>query len=295
MSRRLTIVCVLAALGLAGLLAGCDSGERTRRDTVPIPARPLRVICGTPAIAEIVFALGAGDRVVGVSDFTDWPPEADPIPRIGGALAPSRERILSLQPDLILSQGRAETLAELARSHGIAFASFPLDTLADLRAAIAGLAAILNVESAGQNLLGEIETRLAAIASNRSIPVFIALAHAPGDLSALMTTASGTFLHELVEIAGGENIFADTPGLWPRISRESLIRRTPALILDIQTEPMDDARRQALLRDWQRQGFSGDQIRFVEGSALLRPGPRAIQAASRLAEALHVEPVPPAP
>ena len=268
----------LAAAGL--VLAGC--GSRAAREG----ATSQRVVCGSPAVAEIVFALGCGDRVVGVSEFTDWPPEAAAKPRIGGALNPSRERLAKLDPDLILSQGKAETLGGFARSRGIAFLALPLDSLGDLRAAIAGFAAALGAEEQGRDLLDEMESGFAAIAPCGSVPVFIALGHAPGDLSGLMTSGPGTFIDELVALAGGSNSFADVRILWPKISQETLVRRAPAVILDFQPSGGDGARRAALAADWERLGFRPGQVRILEEDCLLKPGPRAPQAAARLAEAI---------
>ena len=265
-------------------LAGCRGGEDA---AVPFPAEPSRIVCASPAVAEIVFALGAGDRVAAVADFTDWPPEAAEKPRIGGALSPSRERILALQADLILSQGRSEALAALAREHRIAFFSLPLDTLSDVRAAIAGCAARLNAEERGRRLLREFDAGLAALPRREPVPVLIALGHSPGDLSGLMTTGAGTFLHDIVELAGGRNVFKDVPLPWPRISRESLLRRAPALVLDLQAVALDDPRRAALAADWQRLGFAPAQVRILEEDFLLRPGPRAPLAAARIAESIH--------
>ena len=265
-------------------LAGCRGGEDA---AVPFPAEPSRIVCASPAVAEIVFALGAGDRVAAVADFTDWPPEAAENPRIGGALSPSRERILALQADLILSQGRSEALAALAREHRIAFFSLPLDTLSDVRAAIAGCAARLNAEERGRRLLREFDAGLAALPRREPVPVLIALGHSPGDLSGLMTTGAGTFLHDIVELAGGRNVFKDVPLPWPRISRESLLRRAPALVLDLQAVALDDTRRAALAADWQRLGFAPAQVRILEEDFLLRPGPRAPLAAARIAESIH--------
>ncbi|MDD4117057.1 MAG: helical backbone metal receptor [Kiritimatiellae bacterium] len=265
-------------------LAGCRGGEDA---AVPFPAEPSRIVCASPAVTEIVFALGAGDRVAAVADFTDWPPEAAEKPRIGGALSPSRERILALQADLILSQGRSEALAALAREHRIAFFSLPLDTLSDVRAAIAGCAARLNAEERGRRLLREFDAGLAALPRREPVPVLIALGHSPGDLSGLMTTGAGTFLHDIVELAGGRNVFKDVPLPWPRISRESLLRRAPALVLDLQAVALDDTRRAALAADWQRLGFAPAQVRILEEDFLLRPGPRAPLAAARIAESIH--------
>ena len=275
----------LIAAALAALAAG-GCGEPPDRAA---PSAPRRVVCASPAVAEIVFALGCGDRVVGVSDFTAWPPEAAAKPAIGGALSPSRERILALAPDLLLAQGRAEALGDFARAQGLAFRAMPLDTLEDLRAAIAGFAGILGAEAEGRRLIAEMAAGFAAVPKADPVPVFLALGHAPGDLSGLMTAGPGTFLSEIVAQAGGSNVFGDVSAPWPGISRETLIRRKPALILDFQSAPVDEARRAALAADWERLGFRAGQIRILTEDYLLKPGPRAVQAAVRIAAALGVE------
>lgn len=264
------------------LLAGC--GEKSEREPEPRPAQ--RVICGTPAVAEIVFALGCGDRVAGVSEFTDWPPEAVEKPRIGSALSPNRERILRLEPDLILSQGQSEVLASFARSQGLAFRTLPLDTLDDLREAIVRFAEVLGVPERGAAQVAQLEREFAVIPPCGTVPVFLALGHAPGDLSGLMTSGAGTFLDGVLAQAGGSNIFADVRVGWPKISQESLIQRKPEILLDFQSGPLDDARRAALIADWERLGFQAGQIRILTEDFLLKPGPRLGQAAARLAAAI---------
>ena len=267
------------------LLAGC--GQQPGQKPEARTAR--RVVCGTPAVAEIVFALGCGDRVVGVSEFTDWPPEAAAKPSIGGALSPNRERILALEPDLILAQGKSETLGAFAQARGIGFRTFPLDTLADLRAAIAGFAESLGVPARGRDLLEKMDADFAALPVREPATVFIALGHAPGDLAGLMTAGPGTFLSEIVARAGGSNVFADVATLWPKISQESLVRRKPALILDFQSVAADETRRAALIADWTQLGFRTDQVRILDEDFLLKPGPRAARSAARIAAAISGE------
>ena len=272
----------LIALAAAVLLSGCG-GKRAHG---PGPAEPRRVVCASPAVAEIVFALGCGDRVVGVSEFTDWPPAAAAKSSIGGALSPSRERILALEPDLILAQGKAEALAEFARGRGIAFRALPLDTLEDVRNAMAGIAAVLGAEKEGKALWTEMEREFAALERREPVSVFIALGHAPGDFSGLMTTGAGTFLDDIVARAGGSNAFFDLQAAWPKVSLEALVRRHTALVLDIQSVAGDEARRIALVADWGRFGFAPDQIRVLEEESVLRPGPRAARAAQIVSQAI---------
>lgn len=278
---------LIAVAWLALALAGCG---RSGTDGAPVaPPALRRVVCASPAVAEIVFALGCGDRVVGVSEFTDWPPEAAARPTIGSAFAPNRERVLALAPDVVLTQGQSVALETFARTQGIGFRTVPLDTLADLRAAIAAFAEIFGVPDRGRELLEQMEADFAELPAREPISVFIALGHAPGDLAGLMTAGPGTFLSEIVALAGGRNVFADVATLWPKISQESLVRRQPALVLDVQSVPADDARRAALAADWEKLGFRADQVRIVDEDVLLKPGPRAAQAAARVAAALDGE------
>jgi len=266
-------------------LAGCG-GPKERA----VDSSGKRVVCASPAVAEIVFALDCGDRVVGVSEFTDWPPVAAAKPQIGGALSPNRERILALEPDLILAQGQSEALGAFAKARGIGFRTFPLDTLADVRAAISGLADVLGVAERGRDLLEQMDAAFAALPVREPATVFIALGHVPGDLSGLMTSGPGTFLSEIVAQAGGSNVFADVDLLWPKISQETLIRRKPAVLLDFQSVAADEIRRAALAADWEKLGFRADQVRVLDEDYLLKPGPRAAQSAARIAAAIGWNP-----
>lgn len=272
-----------AAWGIAlVMLTGCG-----RSPEPALSEGSARVICGTPAVAEIVFALGCGDQVAGVSAFTDWPPEAAAKPVIGGALSPNRERILQLQPSLILSQGKAEILGDWAHAQGIPFVTVPLDTLEELRAAINVFASALGVGERGSALWEELMQRVEPPSFEEPVSVCVAIGHAPGDLSGLMTTGPGTFLDELISRAGGHNIFADVKVDWPRISQESLIRRAPAVLLDFQPFPVEAKQVAALASDWKKLGFRADQVRLLDEAVFLRPGPRALRSVSLLIEAIR--------
>ena len=194
--------------------------------------------------------------------------------------------MLRLEPDLVLSQGQSEALAGFARSQGLAFRTLPLDTLDDLRAAIVGFAEVLGVPERGAAQVAQLEQEFAAVSRCGPVRVFLALGHSPGDLSGLMTSGAGTFLDGVLAQAGGSNIFADVAVGWPKISQESLIQRKPEILLDFQSGPLDDARRAALIADWERLGFQAGQIRILTEDFLLKPGPRLGQAAARLAAAI---------
>ncbi len=248
---------------------------------------PQRIICGSPAIGELVFALGCADRVVGVSAHSDFPPEILEKPVFGSSLAPNREVLMALQPDLILSQGRAESLTEFARAMDIPMLSVSMDTMADVRQAIVDISRALEGEEQGGVLLEQMNATLPHEIPRATQTVFLALGHTPGDFASLFTTGGGTYLDEWLQLAGGANAYGDLRQPWPVISLESLVKRAPAIVLDIQYEPPTQQQKTALLDDWAHLGIEPSRVRFVSDTILLRPGIRAARAIQLLHTAIH--------
>jgi iron complex transport system substrate-binding protein len=256
-----------------------------------------RIICAAPSVTEMVFALGMGSRVVGVSDFSGYPPEARRIARIGGQINPNRERILTLEPDFVIYQGKHRVLSRFCREQGIAHLSVTIDRVADITASILRIGAVLGAEARARSLAAEIREQLEDLRRRTgALPprhVFLGLGHTPGDLTGLMTTGSGTFLNELIEMAGGINIFSDAPGKYPRISKEALVRRRPDIIIEILAEGLSPENRVLLKADWKRlsslPAVSEDRIHFLNEDYLLIPGVRVARTARRLAAVIHPE------
>jgi iron complex transport system substrate-binding protein len=256
-----------------------------------------RVICASPSITEIVFTLGEGARVVGVSDFSFYPPEAQAVQQIGGQINPNREQILSLEPDLIIFQGEHQALARFCREQDIPTLSVDIDRIDQILTAVQRIGGVLGAEVEAQELAAEIRQQLDDLArKTRALPpqsVFLGLGHTPGDLTGLMTTGSGTFLHELLELAGGRNIFADAPGTYPRISKEALVRRRPDVIIEVLAEGISPDNQVLLKSDWERldtlPAVKAGRIHFLTDDYLLIPGVRVAQTANRLAAAIHPE------
>lgn len=254
-----------------------------------------RIICAAPSVTEIVFALGIGKKVVGVSDFSTYPPEAQTIPRIGGLINPNKEKITSLQPDLLIIQGQNESLARFCDEEGIRFLSIEIDTLEDIWTAIHTLGQILESQEKASALVRKIKDDLQDIREKiKDRPlrkVFITLGHTPGDLTGLMTTGPGTFLNELVSTAGGENIFADAPGLYPQISKESLVKRQPEIILEAIPGGIPEEKLKLLKNDWTQlpmlPAVKSGNIHYLTEDFLLIPGVRIAQTVRRFAEIFH--------
>lgn len=285
------------SLGLVSLgLAGCRRPDPRRTSLGEEAATaPERIVCGSPAVTEIVFALGCGDRVVGVSEYTRYPPEATRKATVGGLLNPNRERLLALAPDIILTQGEHETLSDFAVKNGIRFRAVKLDTLGDAYAAIDAIGVLLGVEENAVRLTADIRSALGTVRDRASSlkrrRVFVVFGRSPGSLTGLSTVGPGTFLDELIALAGGTNIFADAMGQWPQISKESLVVRRPEVILEMDPGKRSAEALQQMRRDWQRiegiPAVANEDIQFLTNDYLLILGPRVGRTARRLAEAIH--------
>lgn len=299
LSQRLLSAGAAAACGLCLLLLCSCTGERAEGPAAPSGSSPLspaeRVICASPGITEIVFALERGETVIGVSDYSIHPPEVRSLPRIGGLYNPNRERILMLQPGLVITQGRHNALTRFCRESGIALLSVPMDTLSDFRKAVLRIGRELEAGEPARRLVGRIMGDLDRVrTATRKYParrVFLTLGHTPGDLSGLMTTGPGTFLHEIIEIAGGHNIFADAEGLYPQISKEALVMRQPEIILEVFPDGMSEGNRDLLKADWERlpmlKAVREGRVFFLTEDYLLIPGVRIGRTAGRFAELIH--------
>jgi iron complex transport system substrate-binding protein len=284
------------------ILSGCtqDSARKPERplsDPGQTTGKPKRIICAAPSVTEIVFALGWGERVVGVSDFSTHPPEARAIPQIGGLIDPNKEKITALQPDLLIIQGQNESLARFCEEHKIRFLSIEINTLEDIWTAIHTIGLTLRAEERASALVQEIKDDLQDIKNSiRDFPpkkVFLTLGHTPGDLTGLMTTGPGTFLHELVSAAGGKNIFSDASGLYPQISKESLVKRQPEVIIEAIPGGIPEEKLELLKKDWSQlpmlPAVKSGNIHYLTEDFLLIPGVRISQTVRRFAKIFHPE------
>jgi len=275
-----------------------DSQSRAPQSgTVKSVGSAQRIVCAAPSVTEFVFALGLGERVVGVSDFSTYPSEALTKPKIGGLINPNREKITTLQPDLLILQGQNESLARFCQNHRIRFLPIEINSLDDIWTAIYTIGRTLNVEGPAHRLVQKIKEDIQAIKNKtQNLPpkrVFLTLGHTPGDLTGLMTSGPGTFLHELVSIAGGENIFSDVRGLYPQVSKESLVKRQPEVIIEAIPGGVPEDKLFLLEKDWKQlpmlPAVRSGNIHYLKDDFLLIPGVRVAQTVRLFAEILHPE------
>jgi len=261
------------------------------------PAETWRIICGTPALTELVYALGGGDRVAGISDYTVWPPEALGKPSIGGWVNPDRERLTMLRPNVILTQGVHDRLAAYARDMGVHFQRIPLERFGDILAQMEAVGTLLGLPENGRALRSRVEADLeavrAVVADVPSRRVVVLFARPEGDMTSLTAIGPGSYLNDLIEIAGGVNIFRDARGDFPQISKESLLVRQPEVIIELHAAPMTEARRGQVMDDWSvfniLPAVRDGRIVLLTDDFLLIPGPRMALTAARFARAIHPE------
>ena len=295
-SFRPVVVALLAAFSAAAFgAAACtarDAARETRTQAVDdygaviAPAAPAkRIVSLNPATTEILFAIGAGASVVGRSRWDQWPAAARAIPDIGDAIRPSVERILVAHPDLVVlyASGDNRAAATALAAAGIRVVAIRIDRIADFERAVRMLGLLAGLDSAARLAADSVRQSLALVRDRtRDLARPRAFLHAWDN--PLMAIGGGSFLSELVEIAGGANIYADRPEPSPQVSFEDLVRRDPDVILAGPTEIdrlRDDARWQAL------RAVRDGRILAYDTTLVARPSMRLGEAARSLATLLH--------
>src|SRR5690606_28183508 len=187
------------------------------------------IITLAPSHTEVLFAIGAGDRVVGVDSFSDYPPEVEALPRLGGLTDTNYEQIVALEPDLALTIGGTDEQVARLEELGTPVVVSQPDTLDDVLASIEHLGRVVDAgEGAARVVAGmrdrmeAVDRALASVPESQRLRVFLEIWHDP-----LMSVGPGAFMHDLIEAAGGVNIFADADSPWPVVSVEALVERDP--------------------------------------------------------------------
>ena len=259
-----------------------------------VPAK--RIISLVPALTEMLFAIGAGPQVIAVSSFDDDPPEVLKLPRVGALLDPDTERILAMRPDLVLIYGSQSELQQQLESAGIRVFVYRHGGLADVAPAFRALGELTGHSAEAARVTGDIERRLAAIRSSvagRPRPkTLLVMGREPRSLRNLDASGGLGFLHDLIDLAGGANLFADLKRQAVRASSEMLLTRAPDVIIDLfySRAMSDDDLRQE--RDAWRQlpslpAVRHRRIHLLVGDYLVVPGPRIAEAAESFARAIH--------
>jgi iron complex transport system substrate-binding protein len=258
---------------------------------------PKRIVSLAPSCTEILFALGLGDRVVGVDRYSDYPPEAVNItPKVGGFADISIETVLGLKPDLVLATGGVQVkFVELLEEHGLAVVVLSPKDLEGILNDILLVGKSAGEEVAGERLVAEMRQRVDVITERtRDIPaeerpkVYYEIWHNP-----LMSAGSGSFTNELIKLAGGVNIFEDMATEFSEVSVERVLSGNPdVIVLSPPDAPMPGVSPEELKA---RPGWDGikavkdGRIYQIHPDLLNRPGPRIVDGLEALAEVIHPE------
>jgi len=291
-SRRLSVVAVIAIAGAAASLA-----LLRRAHDAPPQHGHLRIVSLAPNVTEILFALGLGENVVGVTDACDFPPAARSITRVSGFGTPNVESLLDLAPDMIIACGleKPELLAVLRQS-GIRVVDVQpngfMANFTELFDAIRAIGQATERTTEAEALVARMQTELDAVAARLAA---IDEAHRPRvfvevEESPLMTAGAGSFIDEMISRAGGRNVAHDVRGGYPRIDPEQVIAWNPDVILvGHGGSPGEAAKRLAVHIGWSEVSAVRQRrvIDDIDPDLLFRPGPRLVEGVKRLAERLH--------
>lgn len=257
---------------------------------VELSERPRRIVSLVPSLTELLFALGLGDVVVGVTRYCTEPVvEVAELPKVGGTKNPDRAAIVALAPDLVImnaEENRREDFAALAEVGLTVFVTEP-KTVDDGIRTIARLGAIAGAEERGADLAAEQERRVraatAAISTREPVRYFCPIWRKPW-----MAFNADTYAHDLLRVAGGRNVCADEPDRYPTVTLETIAARSPEVVL-LPDEPyvFTERDRPALAPLAATPALQREQVHFVDGKALAWYGPRIADGVERYAALLR--------
>ena len=260
-----------------------EAGRRVR-----VPVRPQRIVTLAPNLTEIVYAVGAGNRLVGNTTYCDYPPEARQVEKIGDTLQPNIERIVALRPQLVLvsTASQLEAFTRQLNEQGIAFYVTDPRTLEDVFRSIKSLGELLDESERGQRLVDELRARAAAVEravqASKPVKVFYQVSAAP-----LYTIGREAFLTDLIRRAGGQSVTADVPGAFPRYSDEAALGTQPEAIIMSVDSSMDQHNARPAQSLKKSPAVLSGRVYGINGDLLSRPGPRLVDGLEQIARALH--------
>ncbi len=269
----------------ADLSAVDDRGVRV---TLPAPAR--RIVALAPSITELVYAAGAGGKLVGVPRFSDYPPAARAVTQIGDASRVDLERVLSLRPDLVLAWKSGNHAADFERLEQLGFPVFVAEPamLSDIPRLLRMIGSLAGSAASAEQPAAQFERGMARLRASYGkrggVRVFYEIWHQP-----LMTINGRHMISDVITLCGGGNVFASAPVLTPVVSLESVIAAQPDVVLggSSATTPREFAA--PWLRDAAYPGLGHLRVMYVDPDTIQRQTPRILQGAEAVCE--HLEAV----
>lgn len=259
---------------------------------------PRRIISLVPATTEMLFAMGAGDRITGVSSYDRFPPDVARLPKVGGLLDPDVERLLSLRPDLVIVYDTQTDLKRQLERARIPMFNYVHRGLPDITETMRELGERVGMRAAAGAEAVRVEQQLAAIrarVTGRPRPkTLLVFGREPGTLRRIDASGGYGFLHDLLELAGGSDVLGDLRQQSVDMSTEMILTRAPEVILELHYgDSLKPERFDAERRVWNAlpsvPAVKNNRVFLLAGDEFVVPGPRIVIAADRFARTLHPE------
>ena len=291
--RRLAITAARVVLAAAPVLAALGDRSLSADATLPSAAEARRIISIIPATTEMLFAMHAGDRLVAVGTYDHFPPEVERLPRVGALLDPDVERIITLRPDLVVLYGTQSDLRSQLDRAGIPYFPYVHRGLPDVAETIRSLGARVGLAREADTLaaglerqVADVRTRVATRPRPRTLLVF---GREPGSLRDIESSGGVGFLHDMLEAAGGSDVFADIKQQSVETSTEMVLARAPEVIIELRYA--QGRSRTVDLAAWDAlpsvPAVRNHHVYALQGDEFVIPGPRVGVATERLSRTIH--------
>jgi len=276
--------------GSAAPAAGMGAPVAVPAGAAPAPAQAAaaapRVVSLTPSATEIVAALGATAALVGVDDYSTYPPEVTKLPKVGSFLAPNLEAIVALTPTLVIVDDVHGQAAGALGDAGIATVACAMHALPDVKAALRSVGARLGKSAEADRVVEAIDAALDHAAANRPAKrprVLAVIDREAGGLGNLISAGPGSWIDELIAVVGGDNVLRAASVRYPKISVEEVLRARPDVILDLSYAARESV---AAWRSLAVPAVATGRIRALDQAYLIAPSPRVGEALDTLARAI---------
>jgi iron complex transport system substrate-binding protein len=259
---------------------------------------PQRIVSLIPATTEMLFAMGAGRQIAGVSNYDRYPPDVERLPRVGGLLDPNVERLLALKPDLVIVYDTQTDLKRQLERANIPMFHYTHRGLPDIMATMRALGERVGAKAAADAAAARVEQQLEAVrarVAGRPRPkTLLVFGREQGSLRHVNASGGYGFLHDILELAGGSDVLGDLHQQSVDMSTEMILTRAPDVILELHYgESLKRERMDAERLVWNAlpslPAVKNKRLHLLDGDEFVVPGPRIVIAAERFARTLHPE------
>jgi len=262
---------------------------------------PKRIVSTAPSITELLYALGVGDRIVGVDRFSRYPAEAQKKQRIGDYMNPNLETIASLRPDLVIIPANPVKLAERLKALRLKVLELDQESIAKLYESFRTVGQATGATAQANKLASTVQGQLDAIrkkaAPLKRTSMMFVVGRTPNRLDGLIVVGQASYLNEIIALAGGENVFRDAVASYPGVSLEEVLARNPDVIVDMgdmaDTVGVTDEHKREVTTLWDKlssvAAVKQHRVHAVASDVYVVPGPRVVDAANAFFAMLHPE------